>query len=182
MAKLIAKTYGDALFEVAVEGGLVDTLYGEAFDTLKVLTDNAELLKLFGHPGIDLEEKLSVVETVFSNAVSPQLVGLMRMVVEKGRDSSLKAILEYFIARVKEYKKIGVVHVSSAMALTDAQKERICEKILATTEYVEIEMHYTVDASLIGGVVIRIGDRVADGSVKNKLYELKRDLSKIQLA
>lgn len=182
MAKLIAKTYGDALFEVAVEGGLVDTLYEEAFDTLKVLRDNPELLKLFGHPGIDLEEKLSVVESVFTGTVSPELVGLMRMAVEKGRDSSLEAILEYFITRVKEYKKIGIVRVSSAMELTEAQKKRISEKILATTEYVELETHYSVDASLIGGVVIRIGDRVADGSVKNKLYELKRDLSKIQLA
>lgn len=182
MAKLIAKTYGDALFEVAVEKQLVDTLYDEAFGVLSVLAEHAELLKLLGHPGIDLEEKLSVVETVFTGNVSPELVGLMRMAVEKGRDSSLKEILEYFIARVKEYKKIGVAYVSSAMELTEAQKKRISEKILATTEYVELETHYSVDTSLIGGVVIRIGDRVADGSVKNKLYELKRDLSKIQLA
>ena len=68
-----------------------------------------------------------------------------------------------------------------AAAKFEAQKEAVEKRLLETTKYVEFEMHYNVDADLIGGMVIRIGDRVVDGSVKNKLFDLTRELSKIQL-
>jgi F-type H+-transporting ATPase subunit delta len=55
-------------------------------------------------------------------------------------------------------------------------------KLLSTTGYVKFEMNYVVDASLIGGIVIRIGDRVVDGSIKNKLEDMRKNLSSIQLA
>jgi F-type H+-transporting ATPase subunit delta len=67
------------------------------------------------------------------------------------------------------------------MELTDAQKKAVEKKLLATTKYVQFEMHYDVDADLIGGMVIRIGDRVVDSSIKAKLYNLTRELSQIQL-
>ena len=110
------------------------------------------------------------------------MAGLLHVVVEKGRQEGIHEILGYFITRVKEYKKIGIAHVTSAVPLTKDQKSQIEQKLLATTPYVQFEMNYAVDESLIGGVVIRIGDRVVDGSVKNRLYELKKDLNKIQLA
>ena len=87
----------------------------------------------------------------------------------------------YFVGEVKEYKKIGTAYVTSAMELSDAQKEQLMKKLIQTTEYVEFEMHYDVDAALIGGMVIRIKDRVVDSSIRTKLYDLTRELSKIQL-
>ena len=53
--------------------------------------------------------------------------------------------------------------------------------MLATTKYVEFEMHFDVDATLIGGMQIRIGDRVVDSSIKNKLNDLTRELSRITI-
>ena len=91
------------------------------------------------------------------------------------------SVFTYFIDQVKEYKNIGTAYVTAPMPLTDSQKEQIRNKLQETTRYVEFEMHYDVDESLIGGVVIRIGDRVVDSSVKNKLQSLTRELSKIQL-
>ena len=83
---------------------------------------------------------------------------------------------------MKEYKKIGTAYVTSAVELKDAQKAQIKEKLLATTQYVEFEMNYEVDPSLIGGMIIRIGDRVVDSSIKTQLYELKKQLMDVQLA
>ena len=82
---------------------------------------------------------------------------------------------------MKEYKNIGTAYVTSAVALTDEQKAAVEKRLLETTKYVQFEMHYSVDAELIGGMVIRIGDRVVDSSIKSKLYSLTRELSKIQL-
>ncbi len=77
-------------------------------------------------------------------------------------------ILEYFRKRVLEYKKIGIAYVSTAKPLTDEQKKAVAGKLLETTGYVDFQMHYSVDESLIGGMVIRIGDRVVDSSIKHK--------------
>ena len=180
MEKLISKTYKDALLATAIEKKMMDTLYEEAGEVLGILLENKEFLKFLRAPDIEREEKLSVLEAVFGGKISPELLGLMRITVEKKREGLLTEILHDFIAGVKAYKKIGSAFVSSAVKLTEAQKQRITETLLRTTDYVEIELHDVVDPSLIGGAVIRIGDRVADGSVKNKLYQLKRELSKIR--
>lgn len=71
--------------------------------------------------------------------------------------------------------------MTSAMELSEAQKEAVEKRLLETTKYVKFEMHYAVDSALIGGMVIRIGDRVVDSSVRTKLNDLARELSKIQL-
>jgi F-type H+-transporting ATPase subunit delta len=65
--------------------------------------------------------------------------------------------------------------------LSDAQKAAVEKRLLETTKYVEFEIHYRVDAAVIGGMVIRIGDRVVDSTIKTKLHDLTRELTKIQL-
>jgi ATP synthase F1, delta subunit len=181
MAKLVSKTYGDALFEVAAEENCMDALLDEADGILTVLRENAGLSKVMTHPKIVKEEKLDLIDHIFKGRVSDEMVGLMRMIVEKGHFGELESVLEYFIAQVKEYKNIGIAYVTTAMELSDAQKEQITEKLIQTTKYVTFEMHYEVDTALIGGMVIRIKDRVVDSSIKTKLYDLSRELSKIQL-
>ena len=93
----------------------------------------------------------------------------------------LIAVFTYFIDEVKEYKNIGTAYVTSAMELSDAQKAAVEKRLLETTKYVKFEMHYDVDSEVIGRMEIRIGDRVVDSSVRTKLYDLTRELSKIQL-
>ena len=123
-----------------------------------------------------------MLEESFTGRVSRELVGLMTLVVGKGRYPEMASIFEYFIDLVKDEKKIGMVHVTTAFELKDSQKAEVEKKILATTKYESLEMDYVVDESLIGGMVIRIGDRVVDSSIKTQLYELSKELYKIQLA
>ena len=90
-------------------------------------------------------------------------------------------MLDYFITEVKESKHIGTAYVTTAMELSKQQKADVVSKLIETTSYVEFEMHYEVDAAIIGGMVIRIKDRVVDSSIRTKIYGLSRELSKIQL-
>ena len=159
MAKLIEATYGDALFELAVEESRVDSLYDEAGAVIEAFNDNPEFGRLLNHPEVEKGEKEGIINNIFSQFVS----------------------LEYFRKRVLEYKKIGIAYVSTAKPLTDEQKKAVAGKLLETTGYVDFQMHYSVDESLIGGMVIRIGDRVVDSSIKHKIDELSRSLMKIQL-
>lgn len=182
MAKLVSKVYGDALFEAAVENHSIDSVYEEVSALAAVFQDNPNLAEVLNHPKIVKEEKITIMKEIFSGRISEELMGFLTIIVEKGRQGDILPIFEYFIQTVKEYKKIGTAYVTSAVELRDAQKAQIKEKLLETTDYVAFEMIYAVDSSLIGGMVIRIGDRVVDSSIKTQLYELKRDLLKLQMA
>lgn len=182
MAKLVSKTYGDALFETCMEMGSLDQMYEEVKAVLEILKTDHDLNKFMNHPKVIKEDKIKVIEDSFNGRVSRELVGLMTLVVGKGRYAEMASIFEYFIDLVKEEKKIGMVHVTTAFELKDSQKADVENKILATTKYESLEMDYVVDESLIGGMVIRIGDRVVDSSIKTQLYELSKELYKIQLA
>lgn len=181
MAKLVSNIYGDALFELALEENRIDVFSEEIAVVLTALAENGDLNKLMNHPKITKEEKVALIEDIFKGRVSMELTGLMRMLVEKGHYNELTKVFRYFEERVKEHKNIGTAYVTSAVELTDSRKAAVVARLLETTKYVEFEMHYQVDAALIGGMVIRIGDRVVDSSIKTKLYDLTRELSKIQL-
>lgn len=182
MAKLISKTYGEALFEVAVEEGTVDSLMEEVEAVLTIFHANEEYIKLLNHPKIPVEEKVSLLETAFKDNASNELVGLLTTTVEKGRFAEIENILGYFEAQVLEYKKIGIAYVTSAVALKDDEKASVEKRLLDTTSYDTVRIQYAVDASLIGGIVIQIGDRVVDSSIRTKLGNMAKELSKIQLA
>lgn len=181
MAKLVSQTYGEALFEVAVEESMVDSLLEEATSVLGIFQENEEYIKLLNHPKLPVEEKLSLLEGAFKEKVSTPMLGLMSTVLEKGRFSEIEGILAYFIEKVREYKKIGTAHVTSAAPLTDSEKASIEKRLLETTAYEAFQMKYQVDSALIGGMTIQIGDRVVDSSIRTKLANMAKELSKIQL-
>lgn len=181
MAKLVSKTYGEALFKLAIEENDLDTIAEEAKSTLSAIQKNEDLIKLLNHPKISRDEKVAMVEKIFKGNVSDTIVGFLVIIVEKGRYSDLEAIFEYFLGQVKEYRNIGVAYITSAVPLTEEQKKMTLDRLLKVTKYVQFDMHYTVDESLIGGMVIRIGDRVVDSSVRTKLNTMASKLRKIQL-
>lgn len=181
MAKLATKTYSDALFELAIEKDVVDSLYEEVLAVKKALEDNPDLLRLMSHPKIVREEKISLIEDIFKGKVSDLLCGFLVRIVTAGRNEILCDILDYFIAEVKEYKKIGIAYVTTPTLLQSEQKKLVEKRLLETTGYSQMEMHYNVDSSLIGGMRIRIGDKVVDSSVSTKLMQMSRQLHKIQL-
>lgn len=181
MAKLVSKTYGDALFELAVEENRTDSLMEEILMLQTVLKENKDFEKILEHPEISKQNKIQVIEDVFKGRISDALTGFLRIVVTKGRYKDLPDIFAYFIARVKEYRKIGVAQVTSAISLSEEQKQKIEKKLLDSTQYETMEIEYKVDESLIGGLLIRIGDRVVDSTIKHRLTSLTASLMKISL-
>jgi F-type H+-transporting ATPase subunit delta len=205
MAKLVSKAYSDALFESVLEDthtedlqttellfdaeehankkeqAGVERLYQDS-QTLKTqLLDNPQFLELLKHPDISKEEKEAVLARVFERWMMPELYGLLRLLVEKDRIGWILDILEDVSERYKAYMNIGVVYVASPEQLPEKKAKEIEKKILDTTGFETLEMHYQTDATLIGGLVIRIGDRVVDGSVKTRLENMTRKLKNIQI-
>ncbi|MBQ9885573.1 MAG: F0F1 ATP synthase subunit delta [Lachnospiraceae bacterium] len=182
MAKLIEKTYGEALFSVAEEKNMVDELKEEADGIRAVLSENEEFKKFLAHPNVVKEEKLAVMENIFKGRISDEMMGFLITVIEKDRQTKLEDIFKYFDSLVMEYRHIGRCKVKSALPLTDEQKQKIEKKLLDTTDYESFDMTYEVDDTLLGGVIIRLGDCVVDGSIKGRLDRLARELEKVKLA
>ena len=182
MAKLIEGSYGDALFELALEQNELDSIAEQVDVLAQSFAENPELKKLLTHPKISKEEKISVIENIFKGRFSDDIVGFLVIITEKDRGAKIEEVLNYFQAKVREYKKIGVAHVVSATELSEEQKTRVVEKLLQQTSYESFEVDYSVDASLIGGMVIRIGDRVVDSSIRTKLDNMTKNLRKVSLS
>lgn len=183
MAKLVSQTYGEALYEAAVELGEEKAvqLLDEIRCVNEILERNPQFHELMVHPGISKQDKLQIVDSVFKGRVDDELTGLLEIVVSKERYRDLPDIFEYFTQRVKEQRKIGTAYVTTAVELSGQQREAVKAKLLATAGYREVEMQYEVDASIIGGMIIRINDRVVDSSIRTKLDGLKKQLLQIQL-
>ena len=181
MAKLVSKTYGEALFTIAMEADKGSLYLEEVEGIREILKQNPDFDKMMLHPAIPKQEKLAMVEQAFAGRASDEITGFLKIVVQKERYPALQDIFQYFIDKVKEAQKIGIAHVTTAMELSDRQKEQVQARLLETTDYLAMEMHYQVDPQIIGGMIIRIGDRVVDSSIRSKLNDLTRQLLQIQL-
>ena len=159
MAKLVNKTYGDALFDLAVSEGKTDTLFQEAVELREIFGENPDLLKLLTNPRIEKNEKIQIVANIFGGRASEEILGFLNIIITK----------------------IGVVYVTTAIELNKENKDKIENKLLSTTDYESLEMNYTVDEDVIGGMIIKIGDRVVDSTIRTKLEKLSKQLSDVQV-
>lgn len=181
MAKLVEQTYGEALFQTAMEKNQLDAFMDEVQLIQTVLEQNPEWDRLMKHPKISKQEKVEVMKGAFSGRISREMTGFLELILTKERYDHLRDIFRYFTLKVKEEKKIGTAYVTTPMELSEIRKSDIQDRLLKTTPYLTMEMHYEVDPTLIGGIMIRIKDRVVDSSIRTKLAEMKRELLQIQL-
>ena len=181
MAKLVSKTYGEALFTIAVEEGKELEFLKEIESIREILADNPEFDNMMLHPAIAKQEKLQIIGQVFDGRISKEVTGFLKVIVQKERYGNLREIFTYFTDKIKEVQKIGIAYVTTAVELNDEQKRQVQERLLATTDYRSMEMHYQVDTQIIGGMIIRIGNRVVDSSIRTRLDDLTRQLLQIQL-
>ena len=181
MAKLASAAYGEALYELALENNAADEFLAQTEELRRILDEYPEFSRLLTHPKIGKEEKVQTVEEVFRGNIDDALTGFLKLLVEKDRVGDLSAILTCFSDKIKAWKGIGVSYVTSAKELSDAQKSALENRLLSTTPYKEMEMHYATDGKLLGGMVVRIGDHVVDNSIKSRLDTMERELLKIQL-
>lgn len=181
MGKLAKTVYGEALFDLACEKGQTEALMEEIRTMEQILSENREFGAVMGNPRISGEEKAKLLEDIFRGRASDTMTGFLELLLEKGHFQELPAVFQQYRDCYHAFHNIGTAVVTSAMELSEKQKEQILKKLRDTTDYASIQTEYRVDPALIGGVVIRMGDRVIDGSVKNRLEKLTRELSGIQL-
>lgn len=174
MAGLVAKRYGTAIFELAKEKDAVIALEDEVI-ALKQSFESLELSEFLGHPKISLDEKIKVLETSLADKVSHDLLGLLVLVVKKGRYNDIDDIFEEILDLIDVEHDRVKAYISSADQLHVDEKSKIIHQLSALAHKTIIPI-YEVDESLIGGLVIRIGDRIVDNSIKGHMHSMSREM------
>lgn len=180
MAKLIARRYANALFELAQESNRIDRFDEEVKMVYGSINDNDEFRTVLNHPQLSAEEKMAMLENVFKDSVCEDILGLFHLVLRKNREAELIEILSVFIDKVREFKRITTAYVFSAKPLSENQLKEI-EVKLSQNLNKQVNIEASVEPELIGGVRILVDGHVIDGTIKKQISELKKRLADIQL-
>lgn len=172
MASLVAKSYCDAIFAIALEDHKQDQYKEQLLFVDKTMKD-ADFYTILSHPKIQRSEKKDVLEQVYGNCVDRVLLNFLKLLIDKGHFSSLHDIVKEYIKNYNEEHQIQVVNVRSATDLTKEETLRLT-KALEEKLSKKVDLRLQVDKDLIAGMRIKIDDQIIDNSVSMKLQRLRK--------
>lgn len=171
----VARNYAETLFELARAHEGLD-VYGDGIEVVRRLIDENPDVRLFLEtPRIDDAAKKDVVRKAFSEALPKHLVNFLLVTIEKGRQRLLRGIAREFRALVDEHENRVHVEVTLARPLDDDTVDRMVGH-LSDLLGKEAVPHVRVKPEIVGGVVLRTGDTIYDGSLRRRLKQMRRQL------
>lgn len=170
------REYGTALFMLAKELG-VENEYVLALECVEEVFDgNPQYLDFLSSPNISIDERLSALETAFKDSVPQNVLSFVQLLCEKGRVNSLKGSIEEYKKLLDAQNKVSTAVVTSAVELTDNEKEKLQNKLEIKTGH-SVILECRVDSTIMGGILIEIDGKTIDASLKNRLHEVKDVIS-----
>lgn len=170
----LAIRYAKAYLELARERGDVDAAVDGGRKALAFLEDQPEALTVLMSPLMPFKKKAEAIDRAMGKDIPSPAKRLVAFVIEKGRATYLPEILRQVEALYEDLRGIRHAEVVSAVPLSQGQAEQLVRKLKEATAASEIILKQEVDGGLIGGVRVKIGDKVWDASVSGRLEELKK--------
>jgi F-type H+-transporting ATPase subunit delta len=170
-----ARRYADAAFEIGHADGTLDD-WERDLAIVAAAVKNPELRRLVEHPAVAYADKERVLRLVVGDGVSEQALNLVLLMIRRGRPGAIERMVTRFAELLRVERGIALADVRSAMTLEDPQRAEVAEGLASLTGQ-KVEMVESVDESLIGGISVRIGDTLYDGTVRNRLERLRARLT-----
>jgi F-type H+-transporting ATPase subunit delta len=167
----VARRYATALYEEADDTGVLEDVDDDVLMLRESLESTDELSRFFKSPVIPKEKKESVIQTLLGDRVDELLVRFLRLLVHKDRETMTGEVLDAYQSLRDEQRGIIDAHVSVAHPISEEDREALVDTLEEQTGK-SVRLHLQEKPDLVGGVVIRIGDHVFDGSVRNQLSNL----------
>lgn len=171
-----AKRYAQAAFQIASEQGAIAAWRAELNDVASVLSDS-QAAGVIADGRVPLARRLEMVDRALD--VSPLAKNLAKLLVQKGRSGEARAVSDAFGRMADEAEGIAHARVTTAVELTADQLAGI-ERRLGESLGKRVRAVGTVDPNIVGGVVVQVGDRLVDGSVRTQLQRLRRELEGVR--
>jgi F-type H+-transporting ATPase subunit delta len=180
IAAEVARRYAHGLFLLALEKNAVDLLAGEMRDVDNLLKVEKSLLSFLAAPQVRDHDKVAALRAIFSGKVSKMLEEFLLLVVSKRRDSFLHEIAEEFDELVLEHNGYVKTRVITAIPLSDSEREMLVQKLEAKSGK-KVRLYTEIDAAIIGGVVVFLGDKIIDKSIRHQLDLLRNVLETVKV-
>ncbi|NNV07719.1 F0F1 ATP synthase subunit delta [Geobacillus sp. C56-T2] len=171
----IAKRYASALFQIALERGQLDRMEEDIRAVRQALAENGEFLSLLSHPKLSLEKKKAFIREVFAGVSTP-VQNTLLLLLERHRFGLVPELAKQFLALVDDARGIAKAVAYSARPLTDEELRALSDVFAQKVGKQTLEIENIIDPELIGGVKLRIGNRIYDGSVSGQLERIRRQL------
>jgi F-type H+-transporting ATPase subunit delta len=167
----IARRYARALVKSAIDYVKMDT---QALR--RVVKDSKEFRELLSNPLLAPGQKSQMVREMFEGKLHPVTLNFLDTLIKRRRESLLPEILDVFQDELDRYEGILVVNAITAVPMTEEQKGKLIDKISGITGR-KVKLENTVDPSIKGGILIRIGDRTIDASIATAFQKLREHLA-----
>jgi len=172
---LASRRYAKSLLTLALEKGVDEAVLADMQLVVTTVSENVELRSMLKSPIVKSEKKNEILNLIFGSKVNALTVSFIKMATENGRENILGMIANSYILAHKKHNNIAMIEVTSAIALDQAQKDKIL-KLVASHGVANAEMTEKIDPSLIGGFIVRFGDQQIDASILRKFNNLKHEL------
>lgn len=169
----VASRYAKSLIDLSIEQGTLETVKQDMEQFIAVLRNNKELQAVLKNPIMKQDKKRNILQALFSGKIHPSISSFFEIMVRKGRAGILYATAQEFVREYNEHKCIVKATVTSATELSKENFEAL-KKVIAEETRSEIILTNLVDPSLIGGFVIKVGDRQLDTSIAGRLHKLEK--------
>lgn len=175
--EIIVRRYARALFDVSLNEGRMETV-GRDLEYINDLIHSApDLLHVMQDPVISVDKKKDIIKRIFTGSINDTTLDFWLIMIGRFRGAMIRELKTRFDELINEYRGITTAEVVTAVSLDESQRQGLAERLSAVTGK-KVIMDMKIDPSILGGVVVRIGDTVMDGSVKGYLGDLKEKLSR----
>ena len=169
--------YANALADVALAQGAAVSTTQQLGDFTAAYGSSAELRNLLASPAVGKAEKRGVAEKISSRLGASKIVrNFLFVVIDHQRTQLLPEIFESFQEVVRERQGIAEAEIFSPVVLSNAQMKEMTQALEKLTGK-KVETKFSLDANLLGGVLVRVGDTIYDGSLRNQLNALREQLA-----
>ena len=173
----VAGRYAKSLIDLAVENNGLAESYNDMVLFEKVVDETPELEAILKNPIVPLDKKVGILNGVFADKVGKLTLTFFKIVVNKGRSAILFATAKQFIKQYNEIKGIVTADVTSATVLSADAKAQIIETVKKELGANEVIVNEEIDEKLIGGFILKVGDKQFDASIASGLNKLKKEFA-----
>lgn len=172
---IVAKRYAVALFEIAKEKNTLDQMVEEVGTVHDVFSSNEDIYTFLQHPKVSLQQKKDLLLKAFSS-LSADVKNTLLLMLERHRTDEIAQMAADFVELINDEQSVAEAQVYTIRPLTEKEREGISSVFAAKVGKKSLKIENIVDRELIGGMKLRIGNRIFDGSVSGKLNRLERQL------
>ena len=172
---IIADKYAIAMSQLAEKHGLLDEINADLHLIRDTVKSSKDLQKFIEHPLINSQDKKEVLEEIFSEHINSVSMNLVRLIADNNRLILLRYIADYYNKILNEKRDIEIAQVITAVKIDEDTINRVKEKLKKLLNK-EIKVESYVDEKIIAGMIIKIKDKIIDGSIRTKFENMKKQL------